>query len=218
MLRRSNGISRPREVMAKQVASCARLGRWLWRIADDPNAFATTCATIVIAIFTIVLARVSRLQNADAEKFFRIAQAPHVFIKKLMIDPPKVGQKITASIEVINTGNLPALNFALALNIEAREDFPKSFGVVGAPIYETDLPPKLEVPPTPIHSNQPLSQADWSAFNAGTKRIYAYGMLQYKFLPDQPVILRPFCRYLDNASDRIWGCPQLNTQYRDQGQ
>ena len=116
-------------------------------------------------------------------------------------------------MEVYNTGNLPALNFALALKIKAREDIPQGYTVFGTPTYEIDLAPKLDRPPIPIFSNDPLTQADWSAFNAGTKRIYAYGMLRYNFLPDRPPVIRPFCYYVAKDSPRSRVCPGFNTQY-----
>jgi len=61
--------------------------------------------------------------------------------------------------------------------------------------------------------SRPLSAAELSAFNAGTKKLYVYGLFTYKFRPTSPQIVKPFCKYRDITSDRIWACPKFNTEY-----
>jgi hypothetical protein len=178
----TNEGSPPNPICERLIVRCV-LTR-IWIIFSD-SSFWIAAATVVIAAFTIVLACVSQRQwtelkrsDDNAERFFELSETPYVFVKDLELNAPQPDAKITGSIQVINEGNLPALNLAIGLNIEARTSEPTSFGAPLPARNEADLGPKIDDPPIPITSSEILTKSNWMAFQSGTKQIYVCGMIR----------------------------------------
>jgi len=152
---------------------------------------------------------------AVSQQSFETSQRPYVFIKHLTIDPLKVGQQINGSAEWINTGNLPALNAAMAADIAPMKECPQNEAAGTGPRPERDIPPKIEQRPYHVHSRTVLSQDDYNGYMAGTIKICFFEMVVYKDGFDPTRIVKPFCGEQTIKSPNVLICPALNTEYRD---
>jgi hypothetical protein len=155
--------------------------------------------------------------NLSTERALEIVQKPYVFIKSPEIDPLKIGQKITGRMHIINTGNLPALNFAMAGELDVLTECPKKVITVGIPPMENDIPPKIDPGPFYFFSKDPLSGENYADYKARTVTICFSGLMRYfDGFASQP-ILKPFCSE-QRVGQPVRHCAWLNTQYNEHSQ
>jgi hypothetical protein len=175
-----------------------------------------------IMLFTAILAATAIVTNfqtcralRDSQRTFETSQRPYVFIKHLALEPLKVGQQINGTAEWINTGNLPALNAAMAAGIVPMKECPQNEAAGTDSRPERDIPPKIEQRPYHVHSREVLSQADYDGYLAGTIKICFFGMVVYKDGFNAAPIVKPFCGEQTIKSPDVLICPALNTEYND---
>ncbi|MGD0289462.1 MAG: hypothetical protein ABSC63_07405 [Candidatus Binataceae bacterium] len=168
--------------------------------------------------------RAMLVANMQTQQALKIAQSPNVFVNQIKYDPLTVGSKITGTVQFVNTGNLPALNFFFGGVFEMAQQDPTLVQTVQlAGVGEFDMPPNLEYGdqlPEPLSSNDALSPSDWQAFLNGTEKLYAVGDFKYRTGFQNPdgtdeVDVRPFCRWWAYKSDQAHMCPFLNTKYHE---
>jgi hypothetical protein len=194
-----------------------------WRIV-----VLTSVIAFVTAVYTLVAGfqwDAMRLANQQTRIAFEVGQDPYVFVAEINADALKIGERVTGTVQFVNTGNLPARNFTFGGRLEIRPEYPVQIAAdLLMNINEFDMPPNLsnyaDQPAENLSSLFTLSAADYLAFNDGTEKLYAYGIYRYRtgfkdLNGDDEYIVQPFCRWMDNTSSQFHRCPTLNTQYKE---
>jgi hypothetical protein len=182
----------------------------------------TLIAVVSYGIVAYVQWRAMLVANDQVERALEVGQGTHVFVSSVEADSAQIGSKLTGQIQLVNTGNLAARNVIFEAMLQMYSECPTGFaGEMNNP-PEFDMPPNLssfaDQPPETVNSQQPLSKDDFDGFTRGTKKLCAYGAIEYwtGFLDSigrQKVTLQPFCQWTDKTY-HFQRCQGLNTEYK----
>ena len=191
------------------VLACIWFG--IVNVLDEHAGAITTVATIVIAAFTIVLARVSRRQ-ADLTKESMIAgERAFVFAKdvRAYYEFDKTTNQYNWRFRPIweNSGDTPTKNMTMHTRCMLLDDpLPPGFNFD----ENTTITGKALIPPrstidggiSPTHPAQAISPQDIADVQSGEKILYLWGWARYSdVFPNTQQHITRFCWFLTPLGD-----------------
>lgn len=145
-----------------------------------------------------VAAQSAEATNRISQETLAITESPYVYNKSEILNPLKVGQRATVSIEIVNIGKLAAENFIETGGVELRTSPPSTVNVnLVGPIKRTQLLPLIPKRVT-VSTVDPINKDQLQAIRNGTLTLFVYGAIIYQtpFVQKEPTA-RSYCASYD---------------------
>jgi hypothetical protein len=164
-----------REVFWNVYQIIGQIFNVFWQFIKQNRDEIIAIGTVLIASYTVVLARISRRQVKDS----RIHNRAYVGIKPAGIDLWSSGDRLVGHVVIHNAGNLPANRLQWVVQIDVDTDHNRDTFRIDYPSIKGShfVPPKGEMmvgsPPMPLE--KVLNVRD----NESTCLLYVWGLVRY---------------------------------------